>query len=410
MTIELVQQLLRAYGEDVLASDDSLIQEMIELVSGSGHPEEAGHPEEPLALTPDIFSKVLTSDVLRFNIEDETRRSTTMEDVGLPPFELIEAHPENQNNHQDTVDSNDEQVETAGNVPSAEPGSASKAAANLRWKRSAGAADTTAGIYRSKTLLVCLYVTVIITYFAYWAELRRDVSGLCPEYLYDYNSPWETNGETMACDTFVRVFDWLGRFALFCAFGIVFIGVGNIGNSSLNPKWWLPLVGMGFILVITVIPYRSNNSVRGKGFLDNASLIFGAIVCFLHFLNIVAIFEEEKRNANPEDAEARISPRWKTKLLAPSTLGLERNLKLSASWKMNEMVQASLKIFPEITKSREGKRSTSSQVFGSFYGSALQTSGEVCTEHIGGLRWTWERIQDKSLTKKEGIWFNARRK
>ena len=63
---------------------------------------------------------------------------------------------------------------------------------------------------------VFLLVEVIITYFAYWFSIKTyETEGMCPEYVYDYSSPWQANAGAVACETGFSVLKWLGLFFIF---------------------------------------------------------------------------------------------------------------------------------------------------------------------------------------------------
>jgi hypothetical protein len=127
----LIQQLLIAYGEEELANDTDLIESML---PGSDDPSFR-------YLTPKVFAKALTEDVRLLNVQHEARCSTTMEDIGIAAINV--------------KGSLDQPMDGASD------GKVARIATRpLRWKRYAGRAiDATAGTYRSKMLVIFLYVT-----------------------------------------------------------------------------------------------------------------------------------------------------------------------------------------------------------------------------------------------------------
>ena len=74
LTPEFLKQMLTIYGETGMAQDDTLIQEMIQVASGGS----GDVPKEFNAVT---FAEGLTKDVELYDIANEVRKSTSVQDV-----------------------------------------------------------------------------------------------------------------------------------------------------------------------------------------------------------------------------------------------------------------------------------------------------------------------------------------
>ena len=74
LTPEFLKQMLTIYGETGMAQDDKLIQEMMQMASGGSH-------NVPLDFNALTFAEGLTKDVELYNIDNEVRKSTSVQDV-----------------------------------------------------------------------------------------------------------------------------------------------------------------------------------------------------------------------------------------------------------------------------------------------------------------------------------------
>lgn len=149
-----------AYGEYQLAADDSLVKEMYQAARGNV----AVDTDDPAAahhtLCVESFGEALTYDIQLYDIRNETRLTTNFDDVYVTAQavedkeeemwgtvtndeELLKAHKETQNLRQKLAVS--EALDRVDTIPSI---------------------DITAGTYRSKGLIVLLWATILITYFA----------------------------------------------------------------------------------------------------------------------------------------------------------------------------------------------------------------------------------------------------
>jgi hypothetical protein len=222
VTADLIKNILLIYGEVDMANDDDLIREMVDACKNE--PDEEGLS----AFTPKSFGLALTRDVTLFDLTNETRASTIIEDVfgrtrkGKPsiPFDNHDAQP--------------------GAV--VEAASKGHGINDLKRVYTAPAIDIQAGTYRSKVLIVALWGSVMFQLIRLALENSQSTERCDELYVSEGNIAENLNG--IACETNSSVINWLVRFAIFCGFGLVTIGMGGLGNYVGNTRWYLSLIGM----------------------------------------------------------------------------------------------------------------------------------------------------------------------
>lgn len=117
---EFVKRMLRVYGENDMANDDNLIQEMIHAANGSSNTSSGD-------FNVGTFAEALTGDVQLYDIENEIRLSTSIQDV-------FEQH----------------RTSTDRSVPEHPQSGAGRQIETLKHIYTAPAIDIQAGTYRSK--------------------------------------------------------------------------------------------------------------------------------------------------------------------------------------------------------------------------------------------------------------------
>mmetsp|Transcript_24281 Transcript_24281/g.45209 ORF Transcript_24281/g.45209 Transcript_24281/m.45209 type:complete len:1056 (+) Transcript_24281:78-3245(+) len=367
---ELIARIFEAFGEMDLSRDEELHEKMIEAANPSGC-------KNPV-LDLEAFANGLVQDIQEYDLKNEIRSTTNFDDVLLT------------RNMSEIVD--DQVVEPSRELTIEDVKEKNKRATPLSMERTAQAVDSTSGNYRNKYLLIMLVSTVIITYFAYWYHRTLfDTSEMCPEYVYDYYSPWTTNTGTIACEIFFSILSWLGTFFVFSLFGLFFVGLGSVGNGVSNTRVWAPLVGL-FIVVLLVVPaYLGSENVRGKGLLDTASLLMGIVVMLLHGFNFIVVF------LRPQTIEKY--PRLK-RILRSSRLADRQDMKRAGQVKTNRMVKNALEI----------RGSSDRGILGSHFACGLHNFAANIdpVEQFGGFRWTWRKLMDNSIVDTYGVWFSDR--
>lgn len=220
VTVELIKNIFFIYGEPDMANDVDLIREMIDACEDEII--EDGQP----AFTPRSFGRALTRDVTLFNLTNETRASTIIEDV----FGGAREEKPTPCDYQDAPQSAVVEAVNKGHDIN-----------DIKFIYTAPAIDVQAGTYRSKLLIVTLWGSVMFL-------LLRTALGSSPpngcEKLYVPQGSVAQNLPGIGCDVEFSVINWLIRFAIFCSCGLFLIGMGGLGNYVGNTRWYLSLIGM----------------------------------------------------------------------------------------------------------------------------------------------------------------------
>lgn len=136
LTPDLLRQIFAAYGEAELAADDDLLRDMVRAASGDS---------DECQLDVDAFARALTSDVLLYDVANEIRHSTSYEDVFIK-----------QQNSKPFRSIGDTEVASAYTTEELQERLALSHDVEKRF--TAPSIDVTAGTYRSKTLMVLVWV------------------------------------------------------------------------------------------------------------------------------------------------------------------------------------------------------------------------------------------------------------
>jgi hypothetical protein len=158
-------------------------------------------------------------------------------------------------------------------------------------------------------------------------------------------------------------------------FGLVFIGLGSLGNGVESRSLWGPVLGFLAVSALVIPVYFLKEDVRGEYYLDNTSLIFGAFVMILHIFNfIVLCFRPETLMKYP----------FIKRVVRSSRLIDQKNLKKAAQIKINLMVKHALDVLGE---------SQRENILGSHFGRGLHNFAANVDkmEPSGGFRWTWRK-------------------
>ena len=139
---ELIQRIFAAYGESDLAADHELHQQMIQIAAESSNSRQS---DDELLLDLETFGKALTNDIQLYDIKNEARATSNLDDVLLTKgVQKIQKSDE----IFASLELNLEDIE------------ARQSKANQLVKiQTAPAIDYTAGTYRSKHLIIFLYAT-----------------------------------------------------------------------------------------------------------------------------------------------------------------------------------------------------------------------------------------------------------
>jgi hypothetical protein len=190
----LVSSLFEAYGEMELSRDESLHKAMVQAANSTG--------KANAKLDLNAFASGLVNDIEEYDLKNETRTTSNMDDVLLTrrSHEIVKG---------DVVVSERE-------LSYHDVENKKKRSTPILTEWTAQSIDSTVGNYRNKYLMVTLVATVMISYFAYWYDQTFfDNSGMCPEYVYDYYAPWTVNAKTVTCQIGFSILAWLFVFVTF---------------------------------------------------------------------------------------------------------------------------------------------------------------------------------------------------
>lgn len=91
MTTSLLKNVLASYGEHELADDEELLQEMIDAATSATRSNTTSTTARNPFLTVDLFARGLTKDVELYDIRNEVRAATNLDDVFLEENEAEDA-------------------------------------------------------------------------------------------------------------------------------------------------------------------------------------------------------------------------------------------------------------------------------------------------------------------------------
>jgi hypothetical protein len=183
----LIKTLLQSYGEIDLAANDDLVQDMYS----------AAHTPSG-KLDGQAFAQGLTQDVQLYNISNEKRTSTIYDDVCLTK-NLMQPQ---------------EWDEAVEGISSEIASSQRMLGVDLNARRyTFSAIDTTAGTYRSKSIVVLLWSSFTLAYFVYYyQDISATIGVDCGEHPYEYGVSWENQAEAIECSIFTSILRWSTTF------------------------------------------------------------------------------------------------------------------------------------------------------------------------------------------------------
>ena len=441
LTPELLRTILTTYGEEELADDDQLIDDMMAVAIASSVPVNApvdvtstsdedrvgGTPESSsssccckVRLEPATFARLLTADLGLLHSADENRVSTNYQDVLAAAVDSAghDAAVKKSEEHEE-----DEDVET---------GSSSTYFDLPRFRFSTSSIDFAAGRYASKAMAAFLWASFVMFVFAELV-IGGDLSAYTVTYiLFIQNSPCQyvafadsignpemsyyhtfPDGTTYEdwvepCADYTESFwlkigksttVWLYRFVVFMLYGVGVIGFGSLGNNTEPGRCWnrrfAATIGILSLITSVFIPFIAR--MRGQGlctdcYSDDAAFRFLAIAYFIFTALVICILLAIILGLNKIP---------KLQKIIDSEVYSEQGMKQAGNYKTIEMMKNMLVL--------HGKTISASDQKGSSLGTALLnyfTSEE--TESVGGFCWCWRNYLNGNLFHKEGISISGR--
>lgn len=376
LSMGLIQKILTMYGEPELAENVELLREMLE----ASQTNNAG-----TALDANAFISGLTSDIELYDPLFEIRPMTNPEDVILNNNKLDEGNEEKL-----IINDEEQSQKKTENTTSRTP---------LNRKKTMFAAlDVTAGTYRSKMLLVGLWLVFIIVYFGF-IHPTMDSDDECPTI--PYGTTWSTSTEYVVCGLIAKFIMWLCIFFISSIWGCLLIGTGSIGNTNKVRSFLIPLLGMTCLAFFLFVPDQILLAVG----VDDTPLDFGAkeeylgTIMYILF-GIIAIIHVRYGLS----LLAGASERWKkSRLLNYQSESVQFNsaIQKAGAYKMNTMVENAMKLALE--KQQES-------VIATHFGQGLLNFSRKENQ----LEWTCNffetvrNIWSGKMIEQEGIWISAR--
>lgn len=258
--------------------------------------------------------------------------------------------------------------------------------------------DYVAENFRSVYFTIILWVTVVLAYFAYIAEVNLVLGNLdCDRFKSD-----------IGCRIVNAIVAWLTIFAQLSILGTGFLLLASAGNSVYVKQEFASvahvLLGMATIAVCCLLSYAYNVTVffadtntdgsSVDNFLTVLTLILGTIlICFQIKALLLAVLPLDWYENIPMIQRLLISGMAKAEL----------KTKQAATWKIEKMVQNAQQLHDfEWASNSSRSRSTHGRAMLAY--NATTDKREVC----GGILWTFRKLWDGTLSSQEGVWLHAR--
>jgi len=372
LNTKLIRDIFLSYGEVELANDEVLLQDMLKAATGC-----ADVDGREILLDIDAFARALTDDVKLYNIQSEVSQTTNYFDVfnTHQSTHKVDAEPDLERNDGSNAERPDVRV--------------------VKKKGTAAALDMTAGTFRSKLLLVILWVGLVVSYFAYYYDDTANLYDDCQKVDIEHGP---SSTEAFSCRLSASIVRWFVIFYSAGMYGLGFVGLGSLGNA-IEPQgraaYILPWVGIFFIISFTTTSFideRRPDADAEDHLLYEVTLLVGYTAVAVKLYDFIAL-------CIPSDILKK--KKRLRQFFTPLSFKTESALKQAAAFKMNKLVRNALDL------QRENETES---VVDTHYGQALLAYAKLGekSEHIGGLKWAWQQIRTGDLFKKEGVWLSAR--
>ena len=418
LTPDLLRTILITYGEEEMAADDRLIEEMTTMALVDGK-----------VLDPATFAHILTADLAPLCSSDETRVSTNYQDAIAATID-----------DQKIVEKKGEDVESGTDGATF---TTSTAHDLKRFRFNTSSIDFTGGRYASKAMVALLWASFIMFVFAELI-IGGDLSAyVVSYYMFVKNNPCQfiaftdsignppgtynhtfPDGSTYSdwvepCEDYEETFGmkigksvavWLYRFIIYMVYGVIFVGLGSLGNSTESVlccnRRVAAMAGTIFLIVVAVLPF----TFRMLGwkacpdcYSDDAAFRFIAYsyIFFAFFVILIQSMIVTGLNKLP-----------KLRKVIDSEVYAETGMKQAAIYKTTQMIEHGLALHgctdngnnTAIEAHDNGGQSSTS----SLAGALLNYFTDESTESIGGFFWCWRNYLNGNLFYEEGITLSGR--
>eukprot|EP00804_Cyclotella_cryptica_P013395 CCRYP_005153-RC/>CCRYP_005153-RC protein AED:0.37 eAED:0.37 QI:231/1/1/1/1/0.91/12/2182/791 len=382
LTKELLRQLLNFYGEADMADDESLLEGMI--LEATNDTEGAPHDVEGdgVILDKDTFARALTKDVRLYPTDNENNITTNYYDV-FKTFAPNGRKSKMPTSVEADADSDIRHVTSVFTFPSI---------------------DYTADTFRSKSFVILLWVTWILSYFAYLFNGQDNVLAFgvlhCEENMNNSFGCWVLQG----------IINWLLIMLELSVLGTTFVlwaSAGNGAHHRINPLW--VVIGMIAVVLFTIFPFFEEFKLSPSE--DNViistekdSSITQQMLYLLALLGGFMLLFVDLKNLIQTLVPRRV---WEgypilRKLLIAGTIQTEALGKKAASFKLNRLISNANSIHKNAMAGVAGESETT---FGRAMLCFSKSSDRI--EDVGGHMWTFRKLYNLELFAEEGVWFTT---
>jgi len=383
LTPALIKQILQAYGEETLSENNELVQSMLE---------QAGAANGGVLLDAETFCRALTADVQEFSVKFKDKFDASYDDA----MAGNDDHRHVQETH--TVESNQSnsslQMDSRMAIEEVTPKDEAVDEYVIPTRYTAPHVDNTADTFRSRPLVIFQWMFFFSSYPTYMMRILHNkvLTIECAEYI--PGGTWGENIGAFFCTIGVSILKWIIILLIMSAVGLLYFGIGGIGNYTECTKPIYPLIGTAISALCVLVPFAFGCSTKNSNLqeiLEVITFLFGSCASLLTLWHAIALLI-------PKTSKLWLSCK---SAVVPQSARTESYLKKSAADKTNTMVSNALEVHRD--KKQEFVVST-------HFGQALLNFTEMAPKHVqvGGFCWTWKSIWNRSLFYHEGVLFSGR--
>ena len=212
--------------------------------------------------------------------------------------------------------------------------------------------------------------------------------GLDNQTTFVYGANWAKNKGALACATSQNVLNWLSVFISVSLYGLLYIGLGSIGNDIMCRRFYIPLIG---ILVICVSTFSPLKDFKHDIYLNVAIYCLSSVTILLHLSHSVILLL-------PKSWLHKL-PRLEALMMSDGILSAV-SAKRAAAHKINVLLKNAL----ELVTPRETDISLDTH-----FGQGLLSFAKHGKRYEDiGLLWILKRIHTRDAFDREGIFLSAR--
>ena len=412
LTISLVRKIFTNYGEEAVAQDDDLMQEIFSAATG-------GNKHE--FLDEKSFLSALSHDLDSYDIHAEVTPTTNMSDVFGNCCDFNDRYV---NKLKREILENESVFEEEGGE---EQTSQNQQPTSFRSVYTGKGIDFLAGTYSCKYQVILVWTFFVFMFMGYVypfvTDARISYSANCPDFY--FLSSWKDNANPFGCSIVKSIIDWLLVFGAIIITGFCSVLAGSMGKKLmilLMKKFFFFLFSLS-VLLLTGYEIE----ITGSALRERISRIFGLFfLIFLTFvgpafsgikdadmfvfvlrvitlvLGLLVILMRFAREIERQGWFSQSVLDWFDRAGFNGTANLhEGQLKVASASKIRRMMNNAFSVFTLIEET---------SVIKAYYGQGLANyeKHNDNIEYSGGVRWAWKRYWNYDLYTREGLWFSAR--